>query len=161
MQHHLVDLVIPRTKKKTYHKVSFSFEKFRTEQTVDSICQLQRLETNKTLCFIWASFWKEVHRSRWNVKFKMVNESHANKIFQELLNMPSSLLATSKTTRKPPRERLISNDQRTVFAKEMQLRVKPIWTKQLLLMVFSSKNVIIMHFFITWYLIKRRNSPKF
>ena len=37
--------------------------------------------------------------------------------------MPSLLLPTSKTTRKPPRERLISNDQSTVLAKEMQLRV--------------------------------------
>ena len=30
---------------------------------------------------------------------------------KELLKMPSSLLPTNKTTRKPPRERLISNDQ--------------------------------------------------
>ena len=29
--------------------------------------------------------------------------------------MPSSLLPTSKTTRKPPRERLISNDQINTF----------------------------------------------
>ena len=29
--------------------------------------------------------------------------------------MPSSLLPTSKTTRKPPRERLISNDQMDTF----------------------------------------------
>ena len=29
--------------------------------------------------------------------------------------MPSSLLLTSKTTRKPPRERLISNDKMDTF----------------------------------------------
>ena len=34
---------------------------------------------------------------------------------KELLKMPSSLLPTSKTTRKPPRERLISNDQMDSF----------------------------------------------
>ena len=34
---------------------------------------------------------------------------------KELLKMPSSLLPTSKTTRKPPRERLISNDQMDTF----------------------------------------------
>ena len=63
-------------------RVSFSFEKFRTEQTVDSICQPQTLEANKTLCFMWASFSREVHCSRWKVKFKMVDESHTNKTFQ-------------------------------------------------------------------------------
>ena len=34
---------------------------------------------------------------------------------KELLKMPSSLLPASKTTRKPPRERLISNDQMDSF----------------------------------------------
>ena len=34
---------------------------------------------------------------------------------KELLKMPSSLLLTSKNTRKPPRERLISNDQMDSF----------------------------------------------
>ena len=34
---------------------------------------------------------------------------------KELLKIPPSLLPTSKTTRKPPRERLISNDQMDTF----------------------------------------------
>ena len=34
---------------------------------------------------------------------------------RELLKTPSLLLPTSKTTRKPPRERLISNDQMDTF----------------------------------------------
>ena len=40
------------SKNETKHitKFIFSFEKFRTEQTVDSICQLQRVEANETLC---------------------------------------------------------------------------------------------------------------
>ena len=67
---------------KTYYKVSFSFENFWTEQTMDSICQPQQLEANKTLCFFWVSFWGELHRSRWKVKFKMVDEFHTNKTFQ-------------------------------------------------------------------------------
>ena len=67
---------------KKYHKVSFSFEKFRNEEIVDSICQLQRLGTNETLYFMRASFWEEAHRSRWKVKFKMSDESHTNKTFQ-------------------------------------------------------------------------------
>ena len=62
--------------------VLFSFEKFRTEQAVDLICQPRRLEANKTLCFMWALFWREVYRSRWKVKFKIVDESHTNKTFQ-------------------------------------------------------------------------------
>ena len=37
------------------------------------------------------------------------------KYSKELLKMPSSLLTASKTTRKPPRERLISNDQIDTF----------------------------------------------
>ena len=37
------------------------------------------------------------------------------KYSKELLKMPSSLLSTSKTTRKPLRERLISNDQKDTF----------------------------------------------
>ena len=36
---------------------------------------------------------------------------------KELLKMPSSLLPTSKTTQKSPRERLISNDQTDTFRK--------------------------------------------
>ena len=35
---------------------------------------------------------------------------------KELLKMPSSLLPASKTTRKPPRKRLISNDQMDTFS---------------------------------------------
>ena len=50
--------------KKHIAKFYFLFEKFRTELTVDLICQPQRLETNKTLCFMRASFWREVNRSR-------------------------------------------------------------------------------------------------
>ena len=34
---------------------------------------------------------------------------------KDLLKMPSSLLPTNKTTRKSPRERLISNDQMDTF----------------------------------------------
>ena len=37
---------------KTYYKVSFTFENFWTEQTMDSICQPQQLEANKTLFFL-------------------------------------------------------------------------------------------------------------
>ena len=66
-------------------------------------------------CLMWASFWRELHRSRWKVKFKTVNESHPTKHSKELLKMPSSLLPTSKTTRKPPRKRLIFNDQMYTF----------------------------------------------
>ena len=40
------------TKNKIKHKISFSFEKFQTEQVVDSICQPQRLEANKTLFYV-------------------------------------------------------------------------------------------------------------
>ena len=39
------------------------------------------------------------------------------KHFKELLKVPSSLLQSSKTTRKPLRERLISNDQMGTFGK--------------------------------------------
>ena len=41
-------------KNETKHitKFHFPFETSRTVQTVDSICQPQRLETNKTLCFM-------------------------------------------------------------------------------------------------------------
>ena len=39
---------------KAYNKVSFFFEKLRTEPTVDWICQPQRLKTNKSLCFVCA-----------------------------------------------------------------------------------------------------------
>ena len=103
--------------KSNYHKVSFSFKKFCTEQTVDSICQPQRLETNKTICFMWPSFWREVHRLRWKFIFKIVDESHTNKKFQRAAKMLLSLLPTTKTTQKPPRERLTSNDQMDTFRK--------------------------------------------
>ena len=36
---------------KTYHKVSFSFEKFRTEQNVDLICQPQKNGSQQSSLF--------------------------------------------------------------------------------------------------------------
>ena len=78
----ILSIWLCQERNKAYHKVSFSFEKFWTELAVDSICQLQRLETNKTLCFMWALFWREVNRSRWIVNFKTVDESYTNKTFQ-------------------------------------------------------------------------------
>ena len=52
----------------------------------------------------------------------MVDESHTNKTFQGAAKIPSSLLPTSKTTRKPPRERLISNDQMDTFCERDTIR---------------------------------------
>ena len=68
----ILSIWLCQARNKTYHKVLFSFEKFRTEQIVDSICQPQRLEITK----------HKLHHSRWKVKFKMVDESHTNKTFQ-------------------------------------------------------------------------------
>ena len=48
----------------------------------------------------------------------MVDESHTKRTFQGAVKMPSSLLPTSKTTRKPPRWRLISNDQIETFCEK-------------------------------------------
>ena len=157
---------------KTYRKVSFSFEKLRTEQTVDSICHPQRLETNKTLCFVRTSFWRKLHRSRWNAKSKMVDERHTYKTFQGAAKNPIIVI-----TNQPVKlhENLSEEDwfvmiRWTLLAKEMLLRVLPIWTKQLLLMVFNSKNQLVMHCFVTsvyqicisnTYLMKKQNSPKF
>ena len=116
MQHHLVNLVITQERNKTYHKVSFSLEKFRTEQTMVSICQPQRLETNKTFYFMWASFWREVHRSRWKAKFKTVDESHTNKTFQRAAKMSPTLLPTS------PAGTQYSANIRCVFAQHCNIR---------------------------------------
>ena len=100
---------------KTYHKVSFSFEKFQTESTVDSICQPQRLETNKRFCLCELHFEQKyiVRGGKSNLKWSMnpIPRKHS----KELLKMSLLLLPTSKTTRKPPRERLISNDQMDTF----------------------------------------------
>ena len=45
----------------------------------------------------------------------MVDESHTNKTFQGAAKNAIIVLPTSKITRKPPRERLISNDQKYSF----------------------------------------------
>ena len=87
------------TKNKIKHKISFSFEKFRTEQVVDSICQPQRLEANKTvLCGLHFEEKYIVRGGKSNLKWSMnpIPTKHST----ELQKMPLSLLPTSKTTRK-------------------------------------------------------------
>ena len=45
----------------------------------------------------------------------MVDESHTNKTFQRAAKNAIIVTITSKTTQKPPRQRLISNDQMDTF----------------------------------------------
>ena len=60
--------------------------------------------------------------------------------------MPSSLLPTSKTTRKPPRERLISNHQMHTFPERDAITSLANLKEATALMVFSSKILMTMHF---------------
>ena len=110
----ILSIWLCHARNKMYHKVSFAFEKFWTEQTVVSIFQPQRLETNKTLLLHDFHFQEEyIVRGKSNLKWSMnpIPKKHS----KELLKMPSLLLPISKTIRKPLTERLISNDQMDTF----------------------------------------------
>ena len=80
---------------------------------------------------------------------------------KELLKMSSSLIPTSKTTQRPPRERLISNDQMDSFRKRDTITSLADLNETTAPDGFQFKKSMAMHCFITRYLIKRQISPKF
>ena len=115
MQHHLADLAMPRTKQNIWQNFHFPLKNF----------ELNRL----WIQFVNCKYWKPTKHSllcehhfeekcifrggKSNLKWSMnpIPTKHS----KELLKMPSLLLPASKTKRKPPRERLISNDQMDNF----------------------------------------------
>ena len=66
-------------------------------------------QQNTVLCELHFEEKYNVRGGKSNLKWLMnpIPTKHS----KQLLKMPSSLLLTSKTTQKPPRQRLISNDQ--------------------------------------------------
>ena len=146
---------------KTYPKVSFSFEKFRTEQAVTRFVNRKdwKLAKHSVLCEFHFEEKYIVRGGKSNLKWS-INPIPA-KYFKELLKMSSSLLPTSKTTRKLPRKRLISNDQMDTFRERDTITSLADLNKTTAADGFQFKNPMTMHCVITWYLKKRQNSPKF
>ena len=102
-------------KNETEHITKFHFPLKNLELNRDSICQRKDWKPTRhsVLCELHFEEKYIVRGGKSNLKWSMnpIPTKHS----KELLKMSSSLLPSSKTTQKPPRERLISNDQMDTF----------------------------------------------
>ena len=114
MQHHLVDLTMPRTKQ-NITKFHFPLKNFELNRLwIRFVNRKEWKPTNHSfLCEVHFEEKYIVRVGTSNLKWSMnpIPTKHS----RELLKMLSSLLPTGKTTRKPPRERFIFNDQMDTF----------------------------------------------
>ena len=107
----ILSIWLCQERNKTYHKVSFSIENFKLNRLWIRFVNRKDWKPTKHSALRELQFEQKyvVRGGKSNLKCSMnpIPTKHS----KELLKMPSLLLPTSKTTRKPPRERLISNDQ--------------------------------------------------
>ena len=107
-------------KNETKHITKFHFPLKNLELNRDLICQRKDWKPTRhsVLCELHFEEKYIVRGGKSNLKWSMnpIPTKHS----KELLKMPSSLLPTSKTTRKPPRERLISNNQMDTFRERFE-----------------------------------------
>ena len=110
MQHHLVNLVTPRSKQNR-SEFHFPLKNFELNRLWILFVNRKHWKPTKhsVLCELHFEEKYTVRGGKSNLKWLMnpIPTKHS----KQLLKMPSSLLLTSKTTQKPPRQRLISNDQ--------------------------------------------------
>ena len=111
----ILSIWLCQERNKTCHKVSFSFEHFELNRLGIRFvnCKDWKPTKHSVLCELHFEEKYIVRGGKSNLKWSMnpIPTKHS----KELLKMLSSLLPTSKTTRKPPRKRLISNDQMDSF----------------------------------------------
>ena len=108
MQHHLNDLVMPRTKQNIWQTFIFHWKILNwTDSGFD--LSTAKIESQQNTLFYASFILKRSTSLKWSMNYIPTKHS------KELLKMPSSLLPIGKTKRKPPRERLISNDQMDTF----------------------------------------------
>ena len=112
----ILSIWLCQERNKTYHtKFHFPLKNFELNRLWIRFVNLKDWKPAKhsVLCELHFEEKYIVRGGKSNLKWSMnpIPTKHS----KELLKMPSSLLPTSKTTRKPPRERLISNDQMDTF----------------------------------------------